>query len=55
MKLVEVTVTAKALVEIENEYDVIKEVDKFLIENYKDLLYPKGRFKLVGWKSEECV
>ena len=53
MKLVEVTVTTNALVEIENDCDVIKEVDKFVRDNFRDLLYPKGRFKLVGWKGSE--
>lgn len=54
MRLVEVTVTATALVEFEDGYD-INDIDKFVRDDYKDLIYPKGRFKLVEWKTKECV
>lgn len=54
MRLVEVTVTATTLVEFDDDYDT-NDVDKFVRDNFKDLLYPKGRFKLVEWKGEECL
>lgn len=54
MRLVEVTVTATTLVEFEDDYD-INDVDKYVRDSYKDLIYPQGKFKLVEWKTEESV
>lgn len=54
MRLVEVTVTATALVEFEDNYH-IPDIDKFVRDSYKDLIYPQGKFKIVEWKTEESV
>lgn len=54
MRLVEVTVTATTLVEFEDDYDT-NDVDKFVRDNYKDLISPLGDFKIIEWKTEEVV